>query len=69
MTDRGVLVERLVEVAHTEQQQGVGVLRLEREVLAANRRGQGARGLPGEAPSLPPPVCTQLHVHSRPGGT
>ena len=39
--DLSVLVERLVEVAHAEEEQRVGVLRLHAEVLGADGGGHG----------------------------
>ena len=38
---RRILVERLVEVAHAEQQQRIAMLRLERQILPADGGGQG----------------------------
>jgi hypothetical protein len=37
----GVLEEQLVEVAHPEEHQGVGLPRLGREILRHHRRGAG----------------------------
>ena len=55
--DLRVLVERLVEVAHAEEEQRVGVLRLHAEVLRADGGGHGRivqpRGAPGPQEARP----------------
>jgi hypothetical protein len=43
----GVLVERLVEVAQPEEQDGVGVLLFEGQILASERRLVGSQGWAG----------------------
>ena len=64
--DLGVLVERLVEVAHPEQQERVRVLGLQVQELLAGRSGQGVGPLAGRRGTVRDRLQPSLGAPSRP---